>query len=187
MASTAPLAPRANVPIGHAHDEAPAVNGNHVHNDPRPPPAPPAAGTPSKKDRKAKKALDSNEASKLVAQRISQLEHDAAGEKDQEAEIGACYFPPSTASRGYGMSGLEGPDEACGLWWGRQSRIELGASLAVRTCTFRLKHSHSVEQRRSSRRMTRRKSAQCPGRSCHTGTMLLMCGQCRAGGAQGES
>lgn len=93
MASTAPLAPRANVPIGHAHDEAPAVNGNHVHNDPRPPPAPPAAGTPSKKDRKAKKALDSNEASKLVAQRISQLEHDAAGEKDQEAEIGACYSP----------------------------------------------------------------------------------------------
>ncbi|KAL1852012.1 hypothetical protein Daus18300_012367 [Diaporthe australafricana] len=87
MASTAPLAPRANVPIGHAHDEAPATNGNHVHNDTRPPPAPPAAGTPSKKDRKAKKALDSNEASKLVAQRISQLEHDAAGEKDQEAEI----------------------------------------------------------------------------------------------------
>jgi hypothetical protein len=33
--------------------------------------------------------MDSNEASKLVAARISQLELDAAGEKDQEAEIGA--------------------------------------------------------------------------------------------------
>lgn len=33
--------------------------------------------------------MDSSEASKLVAARISQLELDAAGEKDQEAEIGA--------------------------------------------------------------------------------------------------
>lgn len=33
--------------------------------------------------------MDNNEASKLVAARISQLELDAAGEKDQEAEIGA--------------------------------------------------------------------------------------------------
>lgn len=33
--------------------------------------------------------MDSREEAKLVAARISQLELDAAGEKDQEAEIGA--------------------------------------------------------------------------------------------------
>ena len=37
---------------------------------------------------KGKKATDPNEASKLIAAKISQLELDAAGEKDQEAEIG---------------------------------------------------------------------------------------------------
>lgn len=187
MASTAPLAPRANVPIGHAHDDAPAINGNHVHNDPRPPPAPPAAGTPSKKDRKAKKALDSNEASKLVAQRISQLEHDAAGEKDQEAEIGACYFPPSTTSRGLGTSGSGGrmrhadyggggsPDGT----WRQTSRPDL--PLEIEAPAPRRKETvipaHDVEGNRLSGLH----------RSCHTGTMLLMYGQCRAGGAQGES
>ena len=39
---------------------------------------------------KPKKAPEPNEASKLIAARITQLEQDAAGEKDQEAEIGAC-------------------------------------------------------------------------------------------------
>lgn len=78
----------------------PATNGTHVPatftgQEPRPPPAPPAL-TPNtnnsnkKAAGKAKKTLDSSETSKLLAQRISQLEHDAAGEKDQEAEIGAC-------------------------------------------------------------------------------------------------
>lgn len=42
-----------------------------------------------KKGKPAKTAVDSNESAKLLAQRISQLEQDAAGEKDQEAEIGA--------------------------------------------------------------------------------------------------
>ncbi len=37
---------------------------------------------------KGKKALDSSEASKLVAARISQLEVDTAAEREQEAEIG---------------------------------------------------------------------------------------------------
>lgn len=41
---------------------------------------------------KPKKAPEPNEASKLIAARITQLEQDAAGEKDQEAEIGACLF-----------------------------------------------------------------------------------------------
>ncbi|KAJ5895225.1 hypothetical protein N7495_006916 [Penicillium taxi] len=39
------------------------------------------------KKNKGKKATDPNETSKLLAAKISQLEQDAAGEKDQEAEI----------------------------------------------------------------------------------------------------
>ncbi len=52
---------------------------------------------PSNKKAKAKKAADPNETSKLLAAKISQLESDAAGEKDQEAEIGRwrCLYPPS--------------------------------------------------------------------------------------------
>jgi len=68
--------------------ETQAANGHIAHNhDNRPAPAPPAAMA-SKKG-KQKKATEPNEASKLIAARISQLELDAAGEKDQEAEIGA--------------------------------------------------------------------------------------------------
>jgi hypothetical protein len=48
---------------------------------------PPAAAAASKKA-KAKKATDPTEASKLIAAKISQLELDAAGDKEQEAEIG---------------------------------------------------------------------------------------------------
>jgi hypothetical protein len=40
------------------------------------------------KKAKAKKPADPTETSKLLAAKISQLEQDAAGEKDQEAEIG---------------------------------------------------------------------------------------------------
>lgn len=40
------------------------------------------------KKSKGKKVADPNETSKLLAAKISQLEQDAAGEKDQEAEIG---------------------------------------------------------------------------------------------------
>lgn len=41
------------------------------------------------KGKQQKKPVDSGEASKLLAARISQLEQEHAGEKDQEAEIGA--------------------------------------------------------------------------------------------------
>ena len=58
--------------------ESPASNG----------PQGPAPVAPSTKKTKAKKATDPNETSKLLAAKISQLESDAAGEKDQEAEIG---------------------------------------------------------------------------------------------------
>lgn len=93
MASATPLATHS-----HGLNDAPVTtNGSHVPaQEPRPPPAPPAvpaAATPNKKGGKAKKPIDSTETSKLLAQRISQLEHDAAGEKDQEVEIGACLLP----------------------------------------------------------------------------------------------
>lgn len=47
---------------------------------------PPMAPTATKA--KSKKAVDPNETGKLLAAKINQLELDAAGEKDQEIEIG---------------------------------------------------------------------------------------------------
>lgn len=44
------------------------------------------------KKNKGKKVADPNETSKLLAAKISQLEQDAAGEKDQEQEIGTWLF-----------------------------------------------------------------------------------------------
>lgn len=78
--------------------EGPSTNGHVAHNHPAPPPpgaiAVAAAGIASSKKGKPKKAPESQEASKLIAQRISQLELDAAGDKEQEAEIGGLlpYF-----------------------------------------------------------------------------------------------
>lgn len=110
MASPTPLAPHAN---GSTEANPVTTNGNHVlSQEPRPPPAPPVApaaapGASSKKvGGKAAKKMDSNETSKLLAQRISQLEHDAAGEKDQEAEIGACLL----SSHLFPRPGHEGAD-----------------------------------------------------------------------------
>ncbi|KYK57264.1 putative muscle-derived protein [Drechmeria coniospora] len=62
-----------------SHVEPAPTNSNGGH----PPPPPPAAG----KKLKGKKAMDSTEASRLLQARISQLEQDAAGEKDQEIEM----------------------------------------------------------------------------------------------------
>jgi hypothetical protein len=57
------------------------------------------------KKAKGKKAPDPNEASKLIAAKIEQLELDADKEKDQEAEIGACV--PSVRDVGRGrMAGV---------------------------------------------------------------------------------
>ncbi|KAK3952777.1 myosin-like coiled-coil protein-domain-containing protein [Pseudoneurospora amorphoporcata] len=81
-----PATPMSNGSANHPVDPPPATNGhpNHAH-ETRPAPAPPA-NMASKKG-KPKKAPEPNEASKLIAARITQLEQDAAGEKDQEAEI----------------------------------------------------------------------------------------------------
>lgn len=51
-------------------------------------PHPAMAPTTMAKKAKGKKPADPSETSKLLAAKISQLEQDAAGEKDQEAEIG---------------------------------------------------------------------------------------------------
>ncbi len=53
---------------------------------------------------KAKRGMDSNEASRLLQARISQLEQDAAGEKDQELEIGMCS---TTALRAAGVKEID--------------------------------------------------------------------------------
>ncbi|KAK5993950.1 Gamma-taxilin [Cladobotryum mycophilum] len=61
-----------------SHVEAALTNGHDAHLHP-----PPVTG----KKAKGKRGIDSNEASRLLQARISQLEQDAAGEKDQELEI----------------------------------------------------------------------------------------------------
>ncbi|GAW17342.1 hypothetical protein ANO14919_067980 [Xylariales sp. No.14919] len=86
-ATPAPLASLSNGTSSHTHDDTPLLNNHHVAGqDLRPAPPPTPAMAPNKKG-KGKKALDSSEASKLVAARISQLEVDTAAEKEQEAEI----------------------------------------------------------------------------------------------------
>jgi hypothetical protein len=98
MVASATAAPRPATPVANGAANQPpfepaATNGQSApSHDNRPAPAPPAA-VPGKKG-KQKKTPEPNEASKLIAQRITQLELDAAGEKDQEAEIGVC-LPPS--------------------------------------------------------------------------------------------
>ncbi|KAK3684988.1 myosin-like coiled-coil protein-domain-containing protein [Podospora appendiculata] len=85
-AAPRPATPMANGTANYPVPDSCLANGHSTHNhDTRPAPAPPA-GMASKKG-KQKKATEPNEASKLIAARISQLELDAAGEKDQEAEI----------------------------------------------------------------------------------------------------
>ncbi|KAK5630939.1 hypothetical protein RRF57_006654 [Xylaria bambusicola] len=86
-ATPAPLASLSNGTASHVHDDPSLPNSHHIPvHEPRPAPTPTAAMASNKKG-KGKKALDSSEASKLVAARISQLEVDTAAEKEQEAEI----------------------------------------------------------------------------------------------------
>ncbi|KAK4103851.1 hypothetical protein N658DRAFT_513904 [Parathielavia hyrcaniae] len=87
MASpTAALRPATPVALNQPTPNTAQGTGNPAaSHDGRQNPAPPVA-VPGKKG-KQKKVPEPTEASKLIAQRISQLELDAAGEKDQEAEI----------------------------------------------------------------------------------------------------
>jgi hypothetical protein len=74
-----------------AVNNAPAldyINGNGSLPDAPAPSAAPGLAVPPAKKGKGRKAADPNETGKLLAAKINQLELDAAGEKDQEAEIG---------------------------------------------------------------------------------------------------
>jgi hypothetical protein len=72
------------------HNESPYTNGHHHHHHDVG--APHSGSANNAKKGKQKKATDPNEASNLIAAKISQLELDAAGDKEQEAEIG--WFAP---------------------------------------------------------------------------------------------
>jgi hypothetical protein len=62
------------------------MNGHHHHHHDFA--AQQTGSANNSKKGKQKKATDPNEASNLIAAKISQLELDAAGDKEQEAEIG---------------------------------------------------------------------------------------------------
>lgn len=71
--------------------ESPYTNGHHHHHM-HEGGAQSGAANMGKKG-KQKKATDPTEASNLIAAKISQLESDAAGDKEQEAEIGGLCHP----------------------------------------------------------------------------------------------
>ncbi|KAE9366164.1 hypothetical protein N431DRAFT_472719 [Stipitochalara longipes BDJ] len=67
----------------HSHADSGYTNGHHHHHHD----VGAASGSNAAKKGKGKKTTDPNEASNLIAAKISQLELDAAGEQEQEAEI----------------------------------------------------------------------------------------------------
>ena len=83
-------------PTSHASSRvSPATNGNtsldYINGHgalPNSPASNVAPAVPTTKKGKGKKAADPNETGKLLAAKINQLELDAAGDKEQEAEIG---------------------------------------------------------------------------------------------------
>jgi len=90
--TSVPASSRAStIAANHAHPDSPYTNGYHHHHHDAGSSQQSSSANATKKG-KQKKATDPNEASKLIAAKISQLETDAAGEKDQEAEIG--WFCP---------------------------------------------------------------------------------------------
>src|SRR5438046_5251148 len=89
--SAAPTSSRSpsstTAPIGHFLDDSGIPNGHQIHYQ-EGANAPNHSSTNMHKKTKAKKMTDPNEASKLIADKISQLELDADGEKEKEEEIG---------------------------------------------------------------------------------------------------
>lgn len=71
----------------HIHTEIAYTNGHHHHHHDGGSGQQSGSANAAKKG-KQKKAMDSKEAENLIAAKISQLELDAAGEQEQEAEIG---------------------------------------------------------------------------------------------------
>ena len=91
-ASQAPTAPASTrpSPAANTNPSSDYINGHGTLPDAPAPSAAPAASTGKKG--KSKKTTDPNETGKLLAAKINQLELDAAGEKDQDAEIGGYTF-----------------------------------------------------------------------------------------------
>lgn len=83
-ASQASVAAQASTRPGQAAMDF--INGHGTLPDSSAPSSAPAP--PATKKGKGKKAVDPNETGKLLAAKINQLELDAAGDKEQEAEIG---------------------------------------------------------------------------------------------------
>lgn len=97
MSTMAGAVSQASIAVPSARS-SPNVNGNvaldyiNGHgNLPEPPASNSTTAPPTAKKGKGKKATDPNETSRLLAAKINQLELDAAGDKEQEAEIGMSY------------------------------------------------------------------------------------------------
>lgn len=112
MATSAPQHAPADV-VGSEDNTKPDDDRNKLSSAPAPPnSAAMQAGTTAKaaKKAKARKGVDPNETGKLLAAKINQLELDAAGEKDQEQEIGMPDFAVTGLSYAcfakYDISGL---------------------------------------------------------------------------------
>lgn len=84
--ATAPSNPRFTA---HATAAADYSNGHAGLSDP--PASAAIPQIPTSKKTKGKKAADPSETGKLLAAKINQLELDAAGDKEQELEIGRCF------------------------------------------------------------------------------------------------
>jgi hypothetical protein len=86
--TSVPASTRApSIPANHSHTESAYTNGHHHHHHHDVGSSQSGSSNAAKKG-KGKKTTDPNEASNLIAAKISQLELDAAGDKEQEAEIG---------------------------------------------------------------------------------------------------
>jgi len=86
--ASVPASSRAtSIPTSHSHAEPAYTNGHHHHHHDGTATQQVGSANAAKKG-KQKKATDPNEASNLIQAKISQLELDAAGDKEQEAEIG---------------------------------------------------------------------------------------------------
>lgn len=100
--------------ISNHHHDAPYTNGHHHHHHAGSGSQLPASNV-GKKGAK-KKTPDADEASKLIAAKISQLESNAADEKDQEAEIGGSNLVISSLRQTRYAAALQCVKHRCVSW-----------------------------------------------------------------------
>jgi hypothetical protein len=122
----------------HPAPDSPYANGHHHHHHHDAGAGHLPGSVSMAKKGKQKKVADNSEASKLIAAKISQLELDAAGEKDQEAEIGGFGFFPfpvpqeTLARKWHGSSKLSGVNREPTLGWPAAASLELDTQLSPR-------------------------------------------------------